>query len=160
MAGVRGTKSEVRPGVWRLRVYAGRRPNGTPIQITKTIITPEAAKGTAKPGDGTRLADRELAKMIAKVTKGEIATGTETVDQLLDLWLAHAESIGRSPTTLREYRRIAEKTVRPALGPIGPSPVIGLVHRASDRERALLPVEVGPSERAQLAPSGSGEPCQ
>ncbi|MGH9087446.1 MAG: hypothetical protein ACRDYZ_04955, partial [Acidimicrobiales bacterium] len=112
---MRGTKTEVRPGVWRLRVYAGRRPNGSPIQITKTITTPEAAKGTAKAGDGTRLADRELAQMVTKATKGEMVTGTETLDQLLDLWLAHIESIGRSPTTLHEYRRIADKTVRPAL---------------------------------------------
>ncbi|MGH9093358.1 MAG: hypothetical protein ACRDZR_18555 [Acidimicrobiales bacterium] len=45
-----GTKTEVRPGVWRLRVFAGRLANGTPIQKTKTVVTPEALKGKAKPG--------------------------------------------------------------------------------------------------------------
>jgi len=64
---VNGVKNEIRPGVWRLRVYAGRRANGTPIQISRTLVSPEAAKGRTRPGDGTRLADRELAKMVAKV---------------------------------------------------------------------------------------------
>lgn len=113
-----GTKQEIRPGVWRLRVYAGRRANGTPIQISKTLITPEAQKGRARAGDGTRLADRELAAMVAKVSRGESAAGTETVGDLLDRWLAHAESIGRSPTTLKEYQRIADKVVRPAIGKV------------------------------------------
>lgn len=113
-----GTKTEMRPGVWRLRVYAGRRANGTPIQISKTFFSPEALKGRARPGDGTRLADRELAKMVAKVDKGNAPTGNETVDDLLHRWLAHAENIGRSPTTLREYQRIADKIVRPAIGKV------------------------------------------
>ena len=52
---MQGTMSEVRPGVWRLRVYAGRRPNGTPIQITKTVKAAEA-----RPGAGKRLAERAL----------------------------------------------------------------------------------------------------
>jgi len=28
---VKGTKAEVRPGVWKLRVYVGRSPTGSPI---------------------------------------------------------------------------------------------------------------------------------
>ncbi|MHB8220775.1 MAG: tyrosine-type recombinase/integrase [Acidimicrobiales bacterium] len=111
-----GTKTEVRPGVWRLRVYAGRRANGTPIQIRKTLVTPEAGKGTAKQGDGIRLADRELAKMVADVSAGRLSGGATTVGQLLDRWLEHLDSIGRSPTTVREYRAIARRTVLPALG--------------------------------------------
>ncbi len=27
---MRGTKTEVRDGVWKLRVYVGRNPNGSP----------------------------------------------------------------------------------------------------------------------------------
>ena len=115
---VNGVKTEIRPGVWRLRVYAGRRANGTPIQINKTFVSPEAAKGRARQGDGTRLADRELAKMVAKVDKGNATTGTETLADLLDRWLAHCKSIGRSPTTVREYERIAEKVIRPELGKV------------------------------------------
>jgi integrase len=54
--------------------------------------------------------------MVAEVSKGHAATGAETVGQLLDLYLEHAESVGRSPTTLREYRRLADKVLRPELG--------------------------------------------
>lgn len=111
-----GTKTEVRPGVWRLRVYAGRRANGTPIQITKTLVSPEAAKGRARAGDGTRLADRELAKMVAKVSSGSASAGMATVGDLLDRWLAHCDTLGRSPTTMKKYRQIAEAVVRPELG--------------------------------------------
>jgi hypothetical protein len=57
-------KTEVSPGVWRLRVFAGRRANGTPIQITKTIHAPGE---NPKPGAGSRLADSELAKMVSRV---------------------------------------------------------------------------------------------
>ena len=108
-----GTKTEVAPGVWRLRVFVGRNATGSPIQRSKTIHAPER-----KPGAGTRLADRELAKMIAEASRGSSATGTETVGQLLDRFLEHAESLGRSPTTLREHRRTIETTLRPELGRI------------------------------------------
>jgi len=113
-----GTKTEVRPGVWQLRVYAGRRPNGTPIQIRKTLVTPEAEKGTARPGDGTRLADKELAKMVADVAAGRLTVHATTVEQLIDRWLTHLESLGRSPTTVREYRAGARRVVIPALGSV------------------------------------------
>ncbi|MHB8221144.1 MAG: tyrosine-type recombinase/integrase [Acidimicrobiales bacterium] len=115
---MKGTKTEVRPGVWRLRVYAGRRANGTPIQIRKTLVTPEAEKGTARPGDGVRLADRELAKMVAEVSVGHNGGGATTVGQLLDRWLDHSEALGRSPTTVWKYRSIADTVVRPAIGSV------------------------------------------
>ncbi len=115
-----GTKTEIRPGVWRLRVYAGRRANGTPIQVTKTLDTrAKANDGTpqaVKPGAGKRLADKELAKMAATVARGNGATGTTTVGDLLDRFLAHSESLGRSPTTMVKYRQIADAVVRPELG--------------------------------------------
>jgi integrase len=110
---MKGTKTEVAPGVWRLRVYVGRNANGSPIQRSKTIRAPER-----KLGAGTRLADRELAKMIADAGQGNAATGTETVGQLLVRFLEHGESLGRSPTTLREHRRTIETTLRPELGRI------------------------------------------
>ncbi|MHB8220570.1 MAG: tyrosine-type recombinase/integrase [Acidimicrobiales bacterium] len=115
---MRGTKTEVRPGVWRLRVYAGRRLNGTPIQITKTLVTPEARKGAAKSGSGIRLADRELARMISEVSSGRLGSGPTTISDLLDRWLDHCDSLGRSPTTMRTYRSIADTVVRPALGKV------------------------------------------
>jgi len=104
--------SEIRPGVWRLRAYAGRRANGTPVQITKTVRANEA-----RPGAGRRLAERELAAMVAYVSKGNVSAGAETLGELLDAWLAHIEP-DRSPTTMRKYRDIADRVVRPELGKI------------------------------------------
>jgi integrase len=112
---VNGTKTEISPGVWRLRVYVGRNAKGFPVQRSKTL---RVAGKNPKPGAGVRLADRELANMIAEANKGDTATGGETVGELLDLFLEHAASIGRSATTLREYRRITETVLRPELGRI------------------------------------------
>src|SRR5579875_1605986 len=98
---MKGTKTEVRPGVWRLRVYVGRRPNGTPIQVTKTIDTTEGK--TVKPGSGVRRAEAELAAMVAKLEGGTAGSAT-TVGGLLDRFIAHAEAIGRAPTTTVKYR--------------------------------------------------------
>ena len=112
---MKGTKTEVAPGVWRLRVYIGRNGRGNPVQRSKTIRTGDK---NAKPGSGTRLADRELANMIAEANRGNTATGTETVTDLIDLFLEHVESTGRSPETLRGYRQIANAVVRPEVGKI------------------------------------------
>ncbi|MGA2305179.1 MAG: hypothetical protein ABSH29_13390, partial [Acidimicrobiales bacterium] len=109
---MKGTKTETSPGVWRLRVYAGRRASGSPIQLTKTVRGPDS-----KPGSGTRLADRELANMVAQVSKGNMATGTETVGDLIAEWLNHIEA-DRSPTTMRKYRDIADRVVVPELGKV------------------------------------------
>jgi hypothetical protein len=96
-----------------LRVYAGRRANGTPIQISKLVHAPER-----KPGAGALLADRELAKLVSEVATGKISAGKETVGALLDLWLNHCESIGHSPTTMRKYHQLADAVVRPELGKV------------------------------------------
>ena len=58
----------------------------------------------------------ELAKLKSDVAKGTTRSGTETVGDLLDRWLAHCESKGLSPTTMRVYRSNAETIVRPELG--------------------------------------------
>ena len=105
--------------MWRLRVYAGRRASGSPIQITKTFTSPEAVERGAKcsPGAGTRLADDALAEMIAKANKGNATTGAETVGDLLDRFIEHRK--GRlSPTTIRAYISIGDKWVRPELGKV------------------------------------------
>ena len=110
---MKGTKTEIAPGVWRLRVYEGRKANGSPVQRSKTLHAPES-----KPGAGVRLADRELAKMIAEVSKGGTSAGDVTVGELLDQFLDHAKARDRSPTTLRKYRSIVETVLRPELGRI------------------------------------------
>jgi integrase len=114
---MRGTKTERRPGVWKLRVYVGKKPDGTPIQVTRTLDT-TGGNPNVKPGSGSRLADRELAKMVAEASAGRLTSGTTTVKQLLDRWLAHLAATGRSPTTIREYEAGARRTVIPAIGSI------------------------------------------
>jgi integrase len=111
---VRGSKTEVSPGVWRLRVFTGNyRPNGSTIVVSRTVRSPDQRSGA-----GSRLADRELAKLIAEVSTGKVRNGATRVDALLDDWLAHLETLGRSPTTLHEYRRLVDRVVKPELGHI------------------------------------------
>lgn len=109
---MRGSKTETSPGVWRLRVYVGKRPNGSPIFKAKTVHT-----GDGQPGSGSRTADRELAKIVADVAKGNIAMGTDTVETLVDRWLDAIEP-DRSPTTMKKYREIAKRDVIPEIGAI------------------------------------------
>jgi integrase len=99
VAGQPGQIREVAPGVWRLRVYCGRSPSGSPILKSKTVY------------GGVRFAQKELAKLVADVARGNTATGSETLGQLLATFVDHVTSLGRSPTTLREYKRFAERVV-------------------------------------------------
>ena len=110
---MRGSKREVRPGVWRLRVYTGRRrADGSPVLVTKTVYAPDR-----RPGSGARLADKELAQLVTEVSQGMIGvTANDTVATFLQQWLDHLDTVGRSPTTMKEYRRIVDKIVNPELG--------------------------------------------
>ena len=103
---MKGTKTEVSPGVWQLRVYVGRRPNGTPVQVRRTVH------------GGVRKADSELAAMVTKADKGKLrlSSGGPTVEAVIADYFERCELEGLSPTTMREYRRLAEKVVIPALG--------------------------------------------
>jgi integrase len=89
---VRGTKTEVRRGVWRLRVVTGYDPTtGNPKQKSRTVY------GTKKT------ADEALAAFLTEVRTGITITGTDTLNVLLDRWLEHIET-DRSTTTIRGYR--------------------------------------------------------
>jgi integrase len=102
---VRGSKRERRPGVWELRAYAGRDPvTGRHLSVSRTFH------------GGSRLADRALRALVAEVEEGKVGGSTTTIAALARAWLAECERVGRSPTTLREYRRIVEQVVVPNLG--------------------------------------------
>src|SRR6202007_1192149 len=94
--------------VWRLRVYVGRRPNGTPIQVTRTVH------------GGVRKADSELADMVSKAGTGRLkqSTGGPTVAEILEDFLKVCELKNRSATTVREYRRIVKNVLVPAFGEV------------------------------------------
>ena len=107
---------EIRPGVWALRVFVGRRANGSPVQRRRLVDS-----GTGRIGAGVREARAELVKMRAEVqedgrTGRMMAPSGYTVGKLLDRYIAHCEDQGRSPTTLHEYRRIAAKVLVPRFG--------------------------------------------
>jgi integrase len=89
---VRGTKTEVRPGVWRLRVVTGYSPEGRPRQASRTYT------GTKKD------ADTALAGFVTAIESGTASLdGTTSLDAFLDRWIEHIES-QRSPTTVRGYK--------------------------------------------------------
>ena len=107
---------EIRPGVWALRVYTGRNAKGDAVQKRGFVDS-----GTGKVGAGVREARTELARMRTEVqedggTKRVTTTTGTTVAKLLDRYLAHCEQKDLSPTTVREYRRIATKVIGPRLG--------------------------------------------
>jgi integrase len=106
---------EIRPGVWALRVYVGRNAVGAPVQRRRLVDS-----GKRKAGAGVRQARAELAKMRTEVQENggtkRVTTTSYTVAKLLDRYIGHCEQQDKSPTTVREYRRIAEKTLVPRFG--------------------------------------------
>lgn len=96
---------ERRPGVWELVVDVGTDPaTGRRRQMSRTI------RG------GKRTAESRLAALVAEAEAGQHRSTAGTVDGLLDAWLEVKEAAGRSPTTMRTYRQVADLWVRPAIG--------------------------------------------
>ena len=104
---VSGTKRKGRrAGTWELRVDAGFDPlTGRRRQRSITF------EGTA------READHRLAELTLERTSGRLQAGNLTVGKLLEAGLEQAEAEGLERTTLRGYRRVAERQILPALGP-------------------------------------------
>jgi integrase len=89
---MRGTKTEVRRGVWRLRVVVSYDPkSGVARQKSRTMY------GTKKQ------ADDALSAFLTEVRTGTTITATDTLNALLDRWLEHIVS-DLSTTTVRNYR--------------------------------------------------------
>ena len=90
---MRGTKTEIRPGVWRLRVVLGYDPRtGNPRQASRTVT------GTK------RSAESALSKFVAEVDSGALQLSPAvTLAQYLDRWLQYVEPT-RQPGTFRGYR--------------------------------------------------------
>ncbi|HVA75513.1 MAG TPA: tyrosine-type recombinase/integrase [Acidimicrobiales bacterium] len=89
---MRGTKTEVRRGVWRLRVVADYDPKtGVARQRSRTVY------GTKK------MADDALAAFVTEVRTGTTVASTDTLNALLDRWLDHVQA-DLQPTTVRGYR--------------------------------------------------------
>lgn len=101
---MRGSLREKSPGRWELRVpLSSERVTGARRQASETF------RGTK------REAQRELARLVAQADAGGRAGGRITVAQLLDRWWEQKRE-RLSPTTAREYRRVIERRLKPALG--------------------------------------------
>ncbi len=102
---MRGVIEPRGPGRWRVRVYAGRE-DGKVRWVSRTVL------------GGKRVAQSALANLVADVESGRLVPGHPMrVGELLDRWL---DDVGphRSVYTLQEYRRMAEKNIKPAIGAV------------------------------------------
>lgn len=102
-----GTLTEVRPGYWRLRVYAGKDPvTGRPHQASKTV------RARTKT-----VALRELRAFAAEVDSREVVPTAATVGDLLDRWVTEfLPGEGKAPTTIESYRGVIDNHLKKALG--------------------------------------------
>jgi len=100
--------------VFELRVATGRDPaTGKYGQVSRRW------PGYASDDPEVTTAAKALAKLVKEFEdnrSGRTAGAGITVDQLLIKWLKQITSEGRSPTTLREYRRLIDKRISPAFG--------------------------------------------
>jgi len=101
---VRGGLREKSPGVWEVRVEAGRDPvTGRRRQVSRSV------RGTK------REAQRVLNTLAADADLGRHSGTSATFAELGEHWLAVAGN-DLSPTTLRRYRNLLAKRILPALG--------------------------------------------
>ncbi len=98
-----GHKKEVRPGVWKLRVSAGKDPvTGKYVYVSKTIH------------GGPRIADQELAKL---VVSAETSAAPElTLNSVIEAFLALRERQGISAKTLDSYQTLWRNHISGRLG--------------------------------------------
>jgi integrase len=91
--------------VWEVRVSLGPDPMqpGRYRQKSRTV------RGIKRDGD------RVLAQLLVEANTGKHARSAASLAALLDRWLAFIDG-RRSPTTMREYRRLVEQRIKPAFG--------------------------------------------
>ncbi len=103
---MRGSKREIKKGVWELRVSTG-----------KDAVTGKYGQVSKRFHGSARDADTALRDLIEKQAPRTDGVGA-TFGQLLDQWLEECERLDLSPTTLRSYRAEVKKTIRPRLGKV------------------------------------------
>ncbi|MGH3733567.1 MAG: tyrosine-type recombinase/integrase [Acidimicrobiales bacterium] len=125
---MRGGLRENSPGVWEVRVEAGRDPvTGKRRQISRTV------RGTK------REAQRVLNALVAGADLGQGSGTKATFGQLADQWLALVDN-DLSPTTLHRYRNLLKNRILPSLGK---RPVHEIRARDLDRLYLALVNDVG-----------------
>ena len=103
---VTGHKKEIRPGVWKLRVSAGKNPlTGKYEYLSRTVEC------------GPRKADVELAKLVAGISNKKEEPARVTFAQLLDRWLRLKEDTLSAKSNYNN-RWLSDKYLYKALGNI------------------------------------------
>jgi integrase len=106
-----GSKTQVRPGVWKLTVTAGRYGDGSIRRLHRTIRTTSAAEAT-----------RELQAFVAEVRDSpqpeRKSDRDASVDEAIELFLTEhlLGEKGREPRTVGDYRRLHLKWFAPDIG--------------------------------------------
>jgi integrase len=106
-----GSKVEVRPGVWKLTVSAGRFGDGSVRRLHRTVRATGSAEAT-----------RALAEFVSEVHGASLpvtkADRDITVDLAIERFLTEylLGEKGRDPRTVRNYRGVHGKWFSPAIG--------------------------------------------
>src|SRR5665213_934172 len=125
---MKGSKRLLR-GRGQSSVYELRVSTGKDAVTGKYAYTSRTWPGYAAGDPEVTTADKALAKLVKELEgnrSGRTAGAGITVDQLLTKWMKQITSEGRSPTTLREYQRLIDKRISPALGHVPVTKVTAL----------------------------------
>ena len=96
---------ELEPGLFKVVVSLGRDGTGRYRQRAHTV------RGTLRD------AKRSARRCLTDAADGRLIARTGvTFGALLERWLEHLETLGRSPTTIAAYRVIARRHLQPTLG--------------------------------------------
>jgi integrase len=100
-----GSVTEVKPGVWRVRVFAGTDPaTGHPRQIERTV------RG------GRKAAESKRDDLAAEVKAGKHAGSAGSMALLFNRWFKQLERSGARQRTIEEYESIIRVHLLPAFG--------------------------------------------
>jgi hypothetical protein len=109
-----GSKREIRPGVWKLTVSAGRNESGNYRRVSRTIY-------------GTQAQATHALQRFAAEVRGPLDPATSTppwtLTELVARYLGHLEHTDRSPETIRRYRSLLSAWIGPTLGTVAPTDV-------------------------------------
>jgi integrase len=101
---VSGGMRQIRPGVWEVRLEAGRDPvTGRRLQLSRSVT------GTKRD------AQKVLNELAVEADKGRFTGTATTFSQLSEQWLALVGA-DLSPTTLRTYQNLLSKRILPSIG--------------------------------------------
>lgn len=133
-----GTKTEVRPGVWKLTVSAGRYDDGRARRVSRTVHAATEAAAT-----------RALAAYVTEVHSEPLPSSRSdldiTVDDAIEQFFTEhlLDEKGREQRTVDDYRRLHLKWFSPTLGH----------RRVRDVDEAMIDKLFGRMQRAGLSRS-------